>query len=220
MINVLLYLFSVFSPHKLIIESMSRVKFRVPVKIDILVVYKVSFLFELLDSWQTQNLWSVLHRVSSAEIFCCGELMLDALSSTVVSALWAFAFVQTHSPNFSSAKHGSSSAMTNELCSLAVLNTCWKWPKPRYSSVLQDKLGQPFTQLRVQFVSCWGSWGMLFYKDIFCAKGNLGCVCKWLPQTEGTDKRYKKKKSVSKMQIWDWACCSMIKKWNSCQRLC
>lgn len=50
MINVLLYLFSVFSPHKLIIESMSRVKFRVPVKIDILVVYKVSFLFKLLAS--------------------------------------------------------------------------------------------------------------------------------------------------------------------------
>lgn len=43
MVNVLLYLFWVFSPHIFTIESMPRVNFRLPVETDILVVYKVSF---------------------------------------------------------------------------------------------------------------------------------------------------------------------------------
>lgn len=50
MVNVLLYLFWFFTSDKFIIESMSRVKFRLPIKIDVLVVYKVSSLFKLLDS--------------------------------------------------------------------------------------------------------------------------------------------------------------------------
>lgn len=67
MVNVLLY-FDFFFPHNFTTESMSRVNFRLPVKIDILVVYKVSFSFQAVGQLTTPN--------STCDT-CCTELAMQ-----------------------------------------------------------------------------------------------------------------------------------------------
>lgn len=67
-VKVHVFIYFGFFSHNFTIESMSRVNFRLPVKIDILVVYKVGFSFQAVGQLTTPN--------STCGV-CCTELAIQ-----------------------------------------------------------------------------------------------------------------------------------------------